>query len=120
MDVREAAELLALMRGTWPRLAPDEVADRLWLEDLMRCDKAVALDTFRGLRDHVDKTPTWATFRESYTAAIRRRSPAVNALEAGSWEPPTEEQKARVHEIVGELKAMIREKKRILDGKATR
>lgn len=118
MQPREAAELLALMRGTWPRLAPDEVADRLWLEDLMRCDHAAALDTFRGLRDFVDKTPTWATFRESYQAALRRRGFDRPALNAPDWDPPTEEQKERVHELVSDLKEMIRDKKRILDGKA--
>lgn len=118
MQPREAAELLALMRGTWPRLAPDEVADRLWLEDLMRCEKSAALEAFRGLRDFNDKTPSWSVFRESYQAQVRRQGLDRAAIGAPDWEPPTEEQKARVHAVVADLKAMIREKKRILDGKA--
>lgn len=119
MEPREAAELLALMRGTWPRLAPDEVADRLWLEDLIRCDKACALEAFRGLRDHEPRTPSWASFRDAYEAQRRRKSFDRPALTAAADEPPTAEQRARVHDLVADLTTMIATKKRALDGKPT-
>jgi hypothetical protein len=67
MEPREAAELLALMRGSWPNFAQDEVADRLWLEDLVGLlDAKSAFTTFRWLRDHEDFPPSWAQFRERY------------------------------------------------------
>ena len=103
MEPREAAELLALMRGTWPRLAPDEVADRLWLEDLMRCDKACALEAFRGLRDSYDKTPAWSVFRECYQAQVRRKGLSQPAISGPGWVPPTDEERARVAAICADL-----------------
>lgn len=66
MEPREAAELLALMRGSWPRLAPDEVADRLWLEDLLPLDRDLAHKVWRRLRDQEQHTPSWALFRDVY------------------------------------------------------
>lgn len=87
MTPRQAGELLTLMRGTWPRLAPDEVANQLWLNDLTRCDSAPALDAFRGLRDHTDRAPSWATFREAYNSALRRHQPHQPAIEAAPPDP---------------------------------
>lgn len=87
MEAREAAEILALMRGSWPNLAQDEVADRLWLEDLMGCDVEPALKTFRWLRDHVEFAPTWAVFRERYFVAARPSIKEQIALEPPK--PPT-------------------------------
>ncbi len=107
MEPRDAAEMLALMRGTWPRLAPDEVADRLWLEDLCRCDKTAALDAFRGLRDHYDKTPSWSVFREAYQSAVRRKGFDRPALNEADWEPPTAEERARVRALCEELAAKL-------------
>jgi hypothetical protein len=78
MTPEQAAQVLTLMRGTWPRLAPDEVADRLWLEDLMGLEQAIAIDTFRSLRDTETNTPSWATFRAAYT----------NQAKSGKHRPP--------------------------------
>lgn len=66
MTTTEAAELLTLLRASWPRLAQDEVADRLWLEDLMRLDHDDALKAFRLLRDTSETTPSWAHFLRAY------------------------------------------------------
>lgn len=103
----EAAELLALMRGTWPRLAPDEVADRLWLEDLMRCDREIALIAFRGLRDSCEHAPAWAKFKESYTAALLQHTPGRRAISEEEWTPPTVEQRERIHRLVSGLAAKL-------------
>lgn len=104
MGPREAAELLALMRGTWPRLAPDEVANQLWLDDLVRLDSKPAVEAFRRLRNSEDRAPAWALFREAYQAQVRRFEPIRHELEAPDIPPPTEAEKARVHDLVVGLK----------------
>lgn len=103
MEPREAAELLALMRGTWPRLAQDEIADRMWLEDLIRCDRKCALEAFRGLRDSLDRAPTWSMFLESYRAQLRRKGLGFPAIESATVPSPTDEEKARVRAVCEEL-----------------
>lgn len=73
MTPTEAGELLVLMQATWPRLAPDDVSSRLWVQDLTeRCHRKIALEAFRGLRDSLDRAPTWALFWESYRDAAKR------------------------------------------------
>src|SRR3954469_3815362 len=103
MTAIEAAELLALMRGTWPRLAPDEIADRLWLEDLMGCDRRAGLEAFRTLRASRDHVPSWAVFAEACQMHTRRLAPPTRELEAPSV-VPSEAERQRVHELVAGLK----------------
>lgn len=107
MILEEAAQLLQLMRGTWPRLAPDEVADRLWLEDLAALDAKPAMEAFRSLRESEPRTPSWALFVEAYRAQARRFEPRAIAAPADEWEPPSEESKRRVHEMMNDLSAML-------------
>ena len=102
MDPRNAAEILAYLRATWPRLAQDEVADRLWLEDLSGLGYETALKAFRYLRDNEKHTPSWAVFIEAYNAKIP--STFDRAIDAPKLPPPTEEQKETVHELVHALK----------------
>lgn len=107
MTPQEAGELLVLMQGSWPRLASDAVAARLWTEDLMRCDKACALEAFRMVRDFSDKTPSWSTFLESYRASVRRRGLERPALNEADYVPPTEADKERVRALVADLSVKL-------------
>lgn len=71
MTPTEAGELLILMQASWPKLAPDDVGARLWVEDLCECDADSALKTFRWLRDHEQFPPSWAAFLERYRVEAR-------------------------------------------------
>jgi hypothetical protein len=89
VNANEAGELLLLMQGTWPRLANDEIAAQLWINDLTeRCHRKIALDAFRGLRDSLDRAPTWATFWEAYRDAAQRYSNDRPELEEGETIKP--------------------------------
>lgn len=107
MMIEEAAQLLQLMRGTWPRLAPDEIADRLWLEDLSKLEAKPAMEAFRSLRDSEPRTPSWALFREAYGAQDRRFAPREIEAPDDDWVKPTEEDRRRVHALVNELAAKL-------------
>lgn len=104
MEPREAAEVLALMRGTWPRLALDEVANQLWLDDLVKLERREAIEAFRSLRDTQDRAPSWALFRDAYGAQRARYAPRREAIAAPARVAPTDEQRERIGTVVAELK----------------
>jgi len=109
----EAAELLALMRATWPRLAQDEVADRLWLEDLVELDAEVAHKVWRRLRDREQRTPSWALFKETYDDRSQVGSHHPE-LEGPRPKPITKE---HYQKIVAEREAALeaRREERVMD-----
>jgi hypothetical protein len=90
MQSQEAGQLLVLMQATWPKIAADDVAARLWVEDLMGLDAAVAYTTF-------------AEFREAYLAVYVRNPPERPAIEAEQWVPPTPEKVESVRGMIRRL-----------------
>ncbi len=117
MQPREAAELLTLMRGTWPTLARDEVANQLWLDDLVQLEQRSAVEAFRSLRNTQERAPAWALFREAYAAQARRFEPRRDEIEAPPEPRPTDEQKQAVHDLVHALKDHLTGRKKVLDPK---
>lgn len=103
MTPREAGELLTMMKATWSRLAADEVAAQLWVDDLLGLDRDLAYTTFRLLRGGLDRQPTWAEFRGTYKQQVERPR-AVKALEVP---PRSPEDVARIHQLVHDLKAKL-------------
>lgn len=107
MTPNEAGELLLLLQATWPRLAADDVAARLWVQDLTNCDRESAMAAFRGLRDSLDRAPSWATFKEAYVAVRLQHTPGRRAISEEEWTPPTVEQRERIHRLVSGLAAKL-------------
>lgn len=113
MEPREAAELIALMRGTWPKFAPDEVADRLWLEDLSELDAELAHSIWRKLRDTEEFAPSWALFRAAYydraqaTSRFRAIEPPSTPRSGLSW---SESQAKRAEIVAAQREARVQER----------
>jgi hypothetical protein len=103
MQSQEAGQLLVLMQATWPKIAADDVAARLWVEDLMGLDAAVAYTTFRELRAACKYSPSFAEFREAYLAVYVRNPPERPAIEAEQWVPPTPEKVESVRGMIRRL-----------------
>lgn len=99
------------MRGTWPKIATDEIANRLWLDDLVKLDSRLALETFRNMRDDwaEARVPSWANFLATYRqkAKVYADRPG-RALGEGTYQQPTETDKARVRTLVADLSEKLK------------
>lgn len=72
MTPDEADELTALCAASWPVPAWTDDQAALWHDNLLDLDAQPAWDAFTSLRDHEDRRPMWAKFREAYHAQVRR------------------------------------------------
>ena len=84
MEPDQAAEMLTVMRGYWPRFARDDVTTTLWLGQLVKCRADIAGTALAQLTSELDEPPSVAQWQEACRSAWRGVRPA---RELDAWTP---------------------------------